>query len=142
MHATGRLTVADSTVLVAHQTYPGVQLWPAMSGVTACISFGLFREDVKALAALQQALAAGPDKLCWCPQYYGVFQLAHSTRSSSPAALDTGSSDTWVPSTSCVNPSCLTHDRYSTAASSTFNVSCLLLIATHVSNSGSADRLA
>ena len=65
----------------------------------------------------QQALT----NVCECPQYYGVFQLGTPPKQFT-GCFDTGSSDTWVPSTSCVNPSCLTHDRYSTAASSTFNV--------------------
>ncbi len=59
--------------------------------------------------------------LCVSAQYFGVFQLG-TTPKQFTGCFDTGSSDTWVPSTSCVNPSCMTHNRYSTTASSTFNV--------------------
>ncbi|CAL8466769.1 g6305 [Coccomyxa elongata] len=52
--------------------------------------------------------------------YFGVFQLGTPPKQFT-GCFDTGSSDTWVPSTSCVNPSCLTHNRYSTTASNTFN---------------------
>ncbi|EIE26466.1 acid protease [Coccomyxa subellipsoidea C-169] len=52
--------------------------------------------------------------------YFGVFQLGTPPKQFT-GCFDTGSSDTWVPSTSCVNPSCMTHNRYSTTASSTFN---------------------
>ncbi|CAL5227424.1 g10385 [Coccomyxa viridis] len=52
--------------------------------------------------------------------YFGVFQLGNPPKQFT-GCFDTGSSDTWVPSTSCVNPSCMTHNRYSTSESSTFN---------------------
>ena len=59
--------------------------------------------------------------MCFPAQYFGVFELGSPAKQFT-GCFDTGSSDTWVPSTSCVNPSCLTHNRYSSDASSTFNV--------------------
>lgn len=54
-------------------------------------------------------------------QYYGVFKVG-SPPVGFTGCFDTGSSDTWVPSSQCTDDACLTHTRYYSSSSSTFRV--------------------
>ena len=57
--------------------------------------------------------------LCLCTQYFGVFKLG-TPPVAFTGCFDTGSADTWVPSSQCADAACLTHTRFWSAASSTF----------------------
>ncbi len=52
---------------------------------------------------------------------YGEFYLGSPPKQFT-GCFDTGSSDTWVPSVACLDPSCQTHDRFNPLQSSTFKV--------------------
>ncbi len=52
-------------------------------------------------------------------QYYGVFKVG-TPPVGFTGCFDTGSSDTWVPSSQCTDDACLTHTRYYSSSSSTF----------------------
>ena len=54
-------------------------------------------------------------------QYYGVFKVG-TPPVGFTGCFDTGSSDTWVPSSQCTDDACLTHTRYYSSSSSTFRV--------------------
>ncbi|EIE21459.1 acid protease [Coccomyxa subellipsoidea C-169] len=54
--------------------------------------------------------------------YYGEFYLGSPPKQFT-GCFDTGSSDTWVPSVACLDPSCQTHDRFNPLQSSTFKSS-------------------
>ncbi|CAL8469579.1 g9120 [Coccomyxa elongata] len=54
--------------------------------------------------------------------YYGEFYLGSPPKQFT-GCFDTGSSDTWVPSVACLDPSCQSHDRFNPLQSSTFKSS-------------------
>ncbi|BDA44683.1 Cathepsin E-B [Coccomyxa sp. Obi] len=54
--------------------------------------------------------------------YYGEFYLGTPPKQFT-GCFDTGSSDTWVPSVACLDPSCQSHDRFNPLQSSTFKSS-------------------
>lgn len=54
-------------------------------------------------------------------QYFGVFKVG-TPPVAFTGCFDTGSSDTWVPSSRCTSAACLTHTRFWATSSSTFQV--------------------
>jgi len=54
-------------------------------------------------------------------QYFGVFKVG-TPPVAFTGCFDTGSSDTWVPSSRCNSAACLTHTRFWATSSSTFQV--------------------
>ena len=58
--------------------------------------------------------------LCVCADY-GEFYMGTPAKQFT-GCFDTGSSDTWLPSVACWDPSCTSHDRFNPRESSTFKV--------------------
>ena len=52
---------------------------------------------------------------------YGEFFLGTPAKQFT-GCFDTGSSDTWLPSVMCFDPSCTSHDRFNPSDSSSFKV--------------------
>ena len=69
-------------------------------------------------AAQQSGLALTALLIC---ADYGEFLLGTPAKQFT-GCFDTGSSDTWLPSVMCFDPSCTSHDRFNPSDSSSYKV--------------------